>query len=172
MAVTVPGASEVYSSRSCALGDAQRHYYIGTIHAWKYIFYQSIWLLLLVSHPSIRIAQGENHSIWPRTAGTFTSNLQLSHYCTVNIYIFVLTVYLWIIQISWIPNKQSPNELKFSYVWFLSNLEQNSNTYIAVLFTNIWPGTDFCLLLLASTVEIDVEDGDKPQRLDNCTPCP
>ena len=27
----VPGASEVYSCRSCALGDAQRHYYIGTV---------------------------------------------------------------------------------------------------------------------------------------------
>ena len=31
--IIVPGASEVYSSRSCALGDAQQHYYIGTVHA-------------------------------------------------------------------------------------------------------------------------------------------
>ena len=54
----------------------------------------------------------------------------------------------------------------------LVQLQQNSNTCIAVPFPNIWPRKYFCLLLLASTVERDFEDGDNPQRLGKCTPCP
>ena len=73
---------------SCALGDAQRHYYIDTGHAWKHIFYQSIRLFLL-AFPSVRIAQGKNHSFWPWHSWDLHIKITfVTSICTL-IYIFV-----------------------------------------------------------------------------------
>ena len=77
---------------SCALGDARQHCYIALGLAWKHIFYQLIWLLLL-AHPSIwtgALAQGKNHSFWAWHSCTFTAKLLLSHLCT-HLYIHFCT---------------------------------------------------------------------------------